>query len=159
LGENVGSLQKTNLLAAVCAVLLVVSIAMELPPMVWEEVEHLKWFPESFSDFVYSLPFFLSAYLAQFSILSMHQELHQPTLERARWVTRTAVLCAFVIFSSVGAGGYLLAADYTCESILSNLPQDSPVALLTRVGMVALLSLSYPLFVLPNRVAVCELCG
>ena len=157
LSRSLDVLKLTNLLSALAALLLLLAIGLELETEGMAQ-EKTKLVPDSLGDVAFALPFFLSAFLAHFSLLAMHRELARPSLGRVRLVTRGAVLAALVLFSCVGLSGYLLVKTKTCDSILSNLP-PTKVATCARVGLVAMLSLSFPLFVLPSREALAGLCG
>jgi amino acid permease len=71
-------------------------------------------------------------------------------------VLKITVVLAWVLYSAIGIIGYLYALDNTCDSIFSNLPRDWLTGL-GRIGLVATLAFSYPLFIVPCRATVCDL--
>lgn len=159
LNNNLATLKYSNLFGALASLLLLFALSYELAvePLQNRSEVTVKSYPETWSDIVFALPFFLTAYTAHFSIIAMDRELSKPTLQRARTVTRGSILLAFILYSSLSVTGYLYALDLTCDSILSNIPPRRIVSIVGRLGLTGTLSLSYPLFVLPNRATICEL--
>ncbi|KAH9252070.1 hypothetical protein BASA81_010052 [Batrachochytrium salamandrivorans] len=161
LNGNLAALRYSNLVSALASLLLLFALVYELvrEPLKNpdDDDRQVKLIAETWGDLVFGIPFFLTAYTAHFSVISMDQELAQPTLHRARFVTRGSIALAFVLYSLLSVVGYLFALDETCDSILSNIPPRRAVSMVGRIGLTLTLCLSYPLFVLPCRATACEL--
>ena len=162
--KSLNALRYSNALSVASALLLLLSLAIESsksgegfhPEKRWRPDEEILWFTTSIDDIIYAVPFYIGAYMAHFSLLSVHSELVRPTRQRVSGVLRGTVSFAWVLYSAIGVLGYMYSLDRTCDSILSNLPRDW-LTTLGRLGLVATLAFSYPLFIVPCRATICDL--
>lgn len=161
--KSLHALRYSNMMSVIAAVLLLTSVLVESArqgkgfyPSKRLDDESIKWYTTDFKDIMYAVPFFVGAYMAHFSLLSVHAELVQPTKARVRGVIRVTIFSAWVLYSVIGVLGYMYALDKTCDSIFSNLPKDV-LTVFGRIGLSATLAFSYPLFIVPCRVTLRDL--
>lgn len=119
----------------------------------------------STSDILFSFPIITCAFLCQFNVIAIQNNLRQPTRERTQNLIKYAVIATFLIMYSFGLGGYLYAGSATQGNILLNVPmgrqageddEEYYLFLLGRIGCGITIMFAMPMMALPCREALLE---
>ena len=121
------------------------SLATTLP------LGEILWWPVSIEEYIYALPISTVAFLCHFNVLPMQDELQKPTRANVLHVTRTTILISTLLYSFIGYLGYVRFTSSTCGDFLNNYPNDDPIALIGRSGLLMTLYCSFPMVILPCR--------
>ena len=111
----------------------------------------ILWWPVSIEEYIYALPISTVAFLCHFNVLPMQDELQKPTRANVLHVTRTTILISTLLYSFIGYLGYVRFTSSTCGDFLNNYPNDDPIALIGRSGLLMTLYCSFPMVILPCR--------
>ena len=117
----------------------------------------ILWWPLSIEEYIYALPISTVAFLCHFNVLPMQDELQKPTRANVLHVTRTTILISTLLYSFIGYLGYVRFTSSTCGDFLNNYPNDDPIALIGRSGLLMTLYCSFPMVILPCRSALSRL--
>merc|ERR1719317_1270650 len=120
--------------------------------MVSLDTDSILW-PSSINDVVYVFPVIGVAFGCHVNALPIHQELSIPTRKRIRQVMYNTMMICCALFLVAAYSGYLYALEYTCGNILLNFNSDDVWVNTGRIFLTIVLLLSFPMLVLPCRLA------
>ncbi|KAJ4459997.1 Transmembrane amino acid transporter [Paratrimastix pyriformis] len=114
----------------------------------------LVFWSSSLSDVFSATPLILVAFTAHYNVLRLYYELECRTVNVMRNVAGLSVSIVFAVYILVAFAGYSLFRGATRSNILSSFPAPDLFVDLAKVGMAAMVVLSYPLVHFAARGAV-----
>jgi amino acid permease len=114
-----------------------------------------RYFPASFQDWLDAFPLFISCYVCHYNIVTVHNELRQPTLLRVHTWLRTTTLAATTLYMILGVSGSAYAkctpTGRVHGNVLLDFDEHDPLLLVGRLCLAVTLALAFPVLTLPAR--------
>jgi amino acid permease len=116
---------------------------------------HFHLFPTSIRDALNVFPLYVSCYVCHYNILTVHNELRDPSPTRVRWWLRSTILSATTFYLVLGSLGALYAPCATkgriSGNVLLNFDVNDPLLLVGRMCLAITLTLAFPMMTIPAR--------
>jgi amino acid permease len=116
---------------------------------------HFHLGPRSWRDVLNVFPLYVSCYVCHYNILTVHNELRDPSPARVRWWLRSTILSATTFYLVLGSSGALYApctaTGRISGNVLLNFDVNDPLLLVGRMCLAITLTLAFPMMTIPAR--------
>uniref|UniRef100_A0A7S2H3F0 Amino acid transporter transmembrane domain-containing protein n=1 Tax=Helicotheca tamesis TaxID=374047 RepID=A0A7S2H3F0_9STRA len=117
--------------------------------------DYINYTPSSLANFLDALPIFISSFVCHFNVLSVHNELQNPTSQRVSKLVSTTIWPAAFFYIFVGVSGSMYgnctADEIVQGNILLDFDDNDVLMNVGRICLVVTISLTFPMLVLPIR--------
>ena len=117
--------------------------------------ESFRLTPKSVQSMLQALPIFITVFVCHYNVLPVHNEMQNPSKPRTnRVVVITMILCTslYLFLGTAGSMYSRCTETGTLDSnILNSFPSDDPIMLFARTCLVFIITLAFPMLVIPAR--------
>jgi len=116
---------------------------------------HLRYFPESWHDLLNALPLYISCFVCHYNILTVHNELKNPSPARVSWWLRSTTWFSVLLYMIMGFAGASYAhctqTGKVQGNILLDFDENDPLLMVGRMCLAVTITLAFPMLVIPAR--------
>ena len=123
----------------------------------WENDGHgnkVSLWPTSISGVLKACPIIMFAFSCQVNVISIYEELEEPTLKRMHFVSKSAVCTCLSVYILAGTFGYVEFGSGTMDNILQNFcvgVTGDPLVIAAFLSITITVVMAFPLNIFPCR--------
>ena len=111
--------------------------------------------PTSVQSMLQALPIFITVFVCHYNVLPVHNEMQNPSKPRTNRVVFNSMILCTCLYLFLGTAGSMYSQcteSGTLESnILNSFPSDDPIMLFARTCLIFIITLAFPMLVIPAR--------
>eukprot|EP00522_Entomoneis_paludosa_P013848 CAMPEP_0172447650 /NCGR_PEP_ID=MMETSP1065-20121228/6923_1 /TAXON_ID=265537 /ORGANISM="Amphiprora paludosa, Strain CCMP125" /LENGTH=476 /DNA_ID=CAMNT_0013199011 /DNA_START=37 /DNA_END=1464 /DNA_ORIENTATION=+ len=118
--------------------------------------DSFQLWPDRWWDVLDAFPLYISCYVCHYNILTVHNELRQPTVPRVTWWLRSTTWTATAFYLIMGVAGSAYGAKCTPSgqvqgNVLLDFDNSDPLLLVGRMCLAITITLAFPMLTIPAR--------